>query len=413
MRKERLIVPVLAVLALAWAVAQTLAGLLFERELARAVAELHEGGELSIRRSDVERGWLTSHGVIHLAPLFGDAWHLDIVYRARHGVLETRLDGTLRPHAPEAEPDQAAAGATPPRWDAHFSPYSSTLDATLELAPIVFQQQARTLTLQGGRVAIHGDVGDWRMRARLAELRLDDGEASLSAGPLVLESRFAYTDGVYHLNHQDRLRVQNLAWRSPELALDAEEISLRTRTVLDAEELRLKARLDVGEVFSGAEVLLTGVLAGELSRLDADALRALAARLQREALRGHAEAEAHPLEDSLAPALRALLVDSPRLDILEADLDSPMLGLSLDGEGVLVFDARDLEALDPLALDTEAERAAWRERLDGDFLWQNLPPVIALGLGLPLDTRELQIDVVRGTVRINGRPLPPVLERWR
>lgn len=414
MRKERLIVPVLAVLALAWAVAQTLSGLLFERELARTVARLQEGSDLRVRRSGIERGWLTSHGVIHLAPLFGNAWHLDIVYRARHGVLETRLDGTLRPHP---ESDDAAVhqpvASAPPRWDAHFRPYASTLDATLELAPIVFQQQARTLTLQGGRIAIHGGVGDWRLRARLAELRLDDGEASLSAGPLVLESRFAYTQDGFHFNQSDRWRLQNLAWRSPELAFDAAELSLKTRTVLDADELRLQARLDVGEVLSGDEVLLTGELAGELSRLDADALRALAARLQRETIRGHAEADDHPLNEALTPALRELLSDSPRLDILEADLDSPMLGLSLDGEGVLVFDARDLEALDPLALESEAERAAWRERLDGDFLWQHLPPVIALGLGLPLDTRELQIDVVSGTVRINGRPLPPVLERWR
>ncbi|KGE77456.1 DUF945 domain-containing protein [Halomonas sp. ND22Bw] len=413
MRKERLIVPVLAVLALAWAVAQTLAGLLFERELTRLVAELRQGGELSVRRSDVERGWLTSHGVIHLAPLFGNAWHLDVVYRARHGVLETRLDGTLRPHAPEIEPAQRAVGAAPPRWDAHFRPYASTLDATLELAPLVFQQQARTLTLQGGRVAIHGDVGDWRLRARLAELRLDDGETRLSAGPLVLESRFAYTQDGFHFNQDDHWRLQNLAWRSPELAFDAAELSLKTRTVLDAEELRLKARLDVGEVLSGDEVLLTGELAGELSRLDADALRELSALLHREALLGHAEADDHSLGEMLTPALRELLSDSPRLDILEADLESPMLGLSLDGEGVLVFDARDLDALDPMALKSEAERAAWRERVDGDFLWQHLPPVIALGLGLPLDTRELQVDVVRGTVRINGRPLPPVLERWR
>ncbi|MCK2184432.1 DUF945 family protein [Halomonas getboli] len=413
MRKERLIVPVLAMLALAWAVAQTLSGLLFERELARAVEELQADGELRVSRSDIERGWLTSHGVIHLSPLLGNAWHLDLVYRARHGVLETRLDGTLRPHLGEATEASSGAAGAPPQWEAHFRPYSSTLDATLELAPIVFQQQARTLTLQGGRVAVHGDVGDWRLRARLAELRLDDGEASLSAGPLVLESRFAYTQGAYHFNQNDRLRIEDLAWRSPELAFDAGEITLQTNTVLDAEELRLKGRLDVGQVLSGDEVLLTGTLAGELSRIDADALRRLGNLLRHQATRGQLDAGERPPEEALTPVLRELLVDSPRLDILDADLDSPMLGLSLTGKGVLVFDARDLDALEPLALNTDTERAAWRQRLDGDFLWQDLPPVIALGLGLPLDTRELQVDVVRGKVRLNGRPLPPVLERWR
>lgn len=415
MRKERLIVPVLAMLALGWAVAQTLAGLLFERELARAVEALQGRGELTVRRSDVERGWLTSRGTLHLSPSFGDAWHLDIVYRARHGVLNTELDGTLSPHASEDE--EAVLGdlrIAPPEWGARYSPYTETLDAALELAPIVFHQQGRTLTLQGGRVAIHGGIGEWRLRARLSALRLDDGTAaSLRAGPIVLESRYAYTDGAYHFNQHDRLRLQDLAWRSPELTFDAAEIGLQTRTVLDAEELRLKSKLDLGEVLSGDEVLLSGGVIAELSRLDADALRRLLARLRREAARGHPDRDAHAVADELTPVLRGLLVDSPRLDILEADLDSPMLGLSLTGEGVLVFDARDLAALEPLALDEPEERAAWRERLDGDFLWQDLPPVIALWLGLPLDTRELQVDVVRGELRLNGRPLPPVLESLR
>ncbi|MFG6177141.1 DUF945 family protein [Halomonas sp. THAF12] len=414
MRKERLIVPVLAVLALAWAVAQTLSGLLFERQLARAVKELQLRGELTVRRSDVEHGWLTSHGVLHLSPLFGDAWHLDLVYRARHGVLSTALDGTLRPHAPES--GEAALGdarIAPPEWNARFSPYTETLDATLELAPIVFHQQGRTLTLQGGRVAIHGGIGDWQLRARLSAVRLDDGETSLKAGPVVLESRYAYTQPALHFNQNDRLRIQDLAWRSPELAFDAAQIVLQTRTVLDAEELRLKGKLDLGEIHSADEVLLSGGVVAELSRLDADALRRLLAILRRETAHGHIAEDGKDSAIELNRVLRSLLADSPRLDILDADLDSPMLGLSLTGEGVLVFDARDFESLDPLALNTALERAEWRERLDGDFLWQDLPPVIALWLGLPLDTRELQVDVVSGRARINGRPLPPALEHWQ
>lgn len=412
MRKERLIVPVLAGLALAWALAQTVAGLLFERELARAVEDLQARGELSIRRSDVERGWLTSRGVLHLSPLFGDAWHLDVAYRARHGVLGTSLDGSLRPHLPaegETAPDDAAL--SPPTWKAGYNPFTASFDGVLTLSPVVFHQQGRTLSLEGGRLAFQGEAGDWRLRARLAALDLEDGDTRLRAGPLVLESRYTYTEGAEHFNQRDRLRVQGLAWRSPELALDADEITLRTRTVLDASELRLRARLDLGQILAGEEVLLAGGLTAELSRIEAGALRDLVDRLRREAARGHA-GDDHDAVAELAPALRALLVDSPRLDILAADLDSPMLGLSLDGRGVLVFDGRDLEALDPLALDEPGERAEWRRRLDGDFLWQDLPPVIALWLGLGLDTRELQIDVARGQVRLNGRPLPP-LDRWR
>ncbi|XKE44655.1 DUF945 family protein [Halomonas organivorans] len=411
MRKERLIVPVLAVLALAWAVAQTLAGLLFERELARTLEDLQARGELSIRRSDVQRGWLTSRGILHVSSPFGQGRHLDIVYRARHGVLSTRLAGTLRPHLPaRGETSPGDVELASPDWEARYNPFTATFDGRLELSPLVVHQQGRTLTLQGGRVLVQGSFGDWRLKARLASLRLDDGEASLRAGPVILESRYAYTEGAYHFTQQDLLRLQGLAWRSPDLSLDADEIALHGRTTLDEEELRLRGRLDLGEIRSSGEVLATGDLTAELSRLDADALRALLAALRREAARGPSPA---PWRETLSPVLRQLLADSPRLDIHSIDLDSPMLGLSLQGEGVLVFDARDLAALDPSALDESAERGEWRERLDGDFLWRDLPPVIALWLGLPLDTRELQIDVVRGEVRLNGRPLPPVLESLR
>ena len=74
MRKERWIVPVVVVLAVAWAVAQYLASLLFERELARALADLEARGDLRISRSDVRQGWLSSSGVLHIAPLIGHAW---------------------------------------------------------------------------------------------------------------------------------------------------------------------------------------------------------------------------------------------------------------------------------------------------------------------------------------------------
>lgn len=412
MRKERLIAPVLAVVALAWAVAQTVAGLLFERELARAVEDLQARGELSIRRSDVERGWLASHGVLHLSPLFGDAWHVDVVYRARHGVLGTRLDGTLTPHlAPAGETLFGAVEASPPRWEARYHVLSGTFDGALALSPLVFHQQGRTLSLQRARIAFQGGFGDWRLRARLPLLRLDDGEAQLQAGPVTLESRYAYTEGAYHFTQQDRLKVEGMRWRSPGLMLDADEIMLHSKTVLDERELRIRSELTLGEVHSADQVLLTGGVTAELSRIDADALRDLLDGLRREAARGSTEASGREALADLAPSLRGLLADSPRLDLLEADLDSPMLGLSLDGEGTLIFDARDLAALDPLALASPAERAEWRSRLDGDFLWRRVPPVVALWLGLPLDTQELQVDVVRGEVRLNGRPLPPVLDR--
>lgn len=408
MRLERLIVPILSVLALGWAVAQTMAGLLFERELTRAMADLQARGELRIQRSGVSRGWLASRGVLHLSPALSDSWHLDVTYRARHGIFGTDLDGTLRSHLERGEGDGGAAhDGQSPRWKARYHTLTSTFDGALELSPVELRQHDRSLTLKGGRVAFHGGVGDWQVRARLESVRLEDGDRRFEGGPFVLESRYAYTQGAYHFSQDDLLRLANLRWVSPDLTLAGDEALLTSHAVLDEEELRVHGTLELGRVYAAGEVLLSGSLSLELSRLNADALRELLGQLRTEATRANGISSR-----ALASSLRRLMRDSPRLDILDVSLDSPMLGVNLSGNGVLVFDARDLEALNPLDLASKAEQARWRRRLDGDFLWRKLPPVVALWLRLPLGTQDLQIDVVRGRLRINGRPLPRVLH-WR
>ncbi|CBV43469.1 DUF945 family protein [Halomonas elongata] len=411
MRKERLIVPVVVAVAVAWAVAQTIASLMFERELARAIQDLQARGELSIWRSETDQGWLTSTGVIHLAPLFGDGWHLDISYRARHGLLSTRMDGYLQQHRERTGQARVEIARKPPAWEARYHPLSGTFDGTLKLSPLVLRQEERTLALHGARLALQGEFGDWKLNARLESARLDDGETTLEAGPVTLESRYTYIDGAYHFTQRDLLKVNGVHWRSPSLSLDADELVLHSKTDLDEQELRIRSELSLGEVMSADQVLMTGKVVGELSRINADALRSLLNHLKAEAARGGSGVTRRDLLSLLAPQIRALMGDSPRLDLLEVDLDSPMLGLSLEGEGALIFDARDLEELDPEALESSEGRSAWRERLDGDFLWRDLPAVVALWLGLPLDTEDMQIDVVRGKVRINGRPLPSLSQR--
>ena len=87
-----------------------------------------------------------------------------------------------------------------------------------------------------------------------------------------------------------------------------------------------------------------------------------------------------------------------------------MLGLAAHGDGSLFFDPRRLDELSLARLDDEEERARWLTRLDGDGIWREVPAVVALWLGLPLGTRDLELDVIRGRVRVNGRPMPPL---WR
>lgn len=411
MRKERLIVPVVVGLVLLWAVAQYIASLLFERELARALEDLEARGELVVERSEVERGWLASSGTVRISPLLGDGWQLVLPYRARHGVLSTRVDGqahpTLGPHQVRLFGDALPSRA--PHWQARYQTLGGTLDGNVRLSPFLVSQGLRELDFQGGKITFGGEYGDWWLRARLQPWRLTDGVATLEAGPATLESRYAYTEGAYHFTQHDLLRLDSLAWRQPDLELEGSELLYRSRVQLDDRELRLDGELTLGRVMAAEQVLLTGKVAMELSRIHADALRAALLRLREEVMQAHRQTP-RELVERLEPELLAMLHDSPRLDVTAVDLDSPMLGLAAQGEGALIFDPRRLDELSVARLDEEAEQARWLTRLDGDFTWHDVPTVVALWLGLPLDTRELEIDVVRGRVRVNGRPLPPL---WR
>lgn len=414
-RKERLLVPLLVALALLWAGAQYLSSLLFERELARALDDLSARGDLAVRRSNVDRGWLESRGTLHLTPRFGRAWHLELPYEAHHGVISTRVDGELRPRLGPGERRLFgdALSTSPPSWQARYLTLGATLEGHLDLAPFVVSQGGRELDFRGGRITFGGVHGDWRLQARLDPWRLSDGPASLEVGPMTLESRYAYTEGAYHFNQQDLLKVERLAWRQPDLELDTHGLVLHSRTVLDERELRVESELTLDRLVTAEQVLLTGRVALELSRINADALRSVLAMLRDEAARGDADQEGRDLLVRLEPTLLALLQDSPRLDIHAIALESPMLGLDAGGDGALFFDSRQFAELNLVALDEPSEQARWRARLYGDLTWYQVPKVVALWLGLPLDTEDLEIDVVRGRVRINGRPLPPVLERFQ
>jgi len=411
MRKERLIVPVVVALAVVWAVAQYLASLLFERELVRALADLEARGELVMERSEVERGWLGSSGVVHLSPVLGDGWRLELTYSARHGVFSTRVEGDFHP---AIGPRQLHLfgdwlPSSPPSWHARYQTLGGTLEGTVQLAPFLISQGPRELDFRGGQLSFGGQQGDWRLRARLQPWRLTDGVATLESGPVSLESRYAYTAGAHHFTQHDLLRIDTLAWQQPGLALESGELAYRSRMQLDDSELRIDSELTLGEVQAAEQVLLTGRIAMELSRINADAVREALAALRRETAKVRT-LDLRELTERLEPELLGILVDSPRLDVVEVDLESPMLGLVARGSGALFFDPRRIHELSPSRLDAEAEQALWLNRLDGDFIWHEAPTVVALWLGLPLSTRDLQIDVIRGRVRVNGRPLPPL---WR
>lgn len=412
MRKERLIVPLLVLLLLGWLAGQALSSHFFEREMARMLNDLEARGELIVARSEVEQGWWTSTGRIHLAPPLGEVWQLELTYRARHGVLNTHLNGeAILRHGPDHEQlfgDLLAS--SPPLWQASYHTLTGTLEGGLRLSPLRVTQQERELVFDGGRLHFSGEQGDWRLRAYLDAWRLTDGVASLAIGPSTLNSHYAYTEDAHAFTQEDRLHIESMAWRQPQLSLDASNLRVTNRTALDERELRMQLDIDLGEVQTAGQVLLTGELAIELSRLNADALRVTTSRLRELAASGHHELGRRELLAQLEPYMLQVLQDSPRLDLLNLQLDSPMMGLSARVDGSLFFDGRRLDELRLADIDDPTMQARWRRRLDGDFTWYDLPTVAALWLGLPLDTRTLEVDVGRGQVRVNSRPLPQL---WR
>ena len=416
MRKERLIVPTLVIIAVVWMAAQLLSSVLFERSLRQALEDLEARGEWRVNRTESNQGWLSSQGRLILSPLLGRPWRLELTYSARHGILSTDVEGTMLPRL-DTVLQQAVGEVTAPsvpRWQGRYHTLSGRSELRLALAPFVIQQNGRELAVRGGRIRLEGVFGDWRLRALLDQLTLTDGMAQLVIGPTVLESRYTYIDDAYHFAQRDHLHIETLQLNYPSYEMQLSPLDLQSYMVLDERELRLKGELKVGDVMVPSEApetpLLNGRIEMELSRLNADAVRHAIRRLRQEAAWGDASLPmAEGLLARLEPDLRKILSDSPRLDVMTVAIDSPLLGIRLDADGALFFDARQLDELSVVGLGEEKERAKWFERIDGDFTWHEAPTVAALWLGLPLGTRELQFDVVRGVWRVNGRPMP---ELW-
>lgn len=416
MRKERLIVPTLAIIAVVWMAAQLLSSVLFERSLRQALEDLEARGEWRVNRTESSQGWLSSQGRLILSPLLGRPWRLELTYNARHGILSTDVEGTVLPRLDTILQRAVGEVTAPsvPRWQGRYHTLSGRSELRLALAPFVIQQNGRELAVRGGRMRLEGVFGDWRLRALLDQLTLSDGMAQLSLGPTVLESRYTYIDDAYHFAQRDHLHIETLQLSYPSYDMQLSPLDLHSYMVLDESELRLKGELTVGDVMVPSEApdtpLLNGRIDMELSRLNADAVRHAISRLRQEAAWGDASLPvAEGLLVRLEPDLRKILSDSPRLDVMTVAIDSPLLGIRLDADGALFFDARRLDELSVVNLGEEKERAKWFERIDGDFTWHEAPTVAALWLGLPLGTRELQFDVVRGVWRVNGRPMP---ELW-
>ncbi|MGY4878741.1 DUF945 family protein [Vreelandella aquamarina] len=413
MRKERLVVPILAVLAALWVAAQLLSSILFEHSLRQALDDLNARGEWRMQRVESHPGWLNSHGRIIISPLLGRPWQLEVSYEARHGLWSTDVEGHLRPRL-DTQLQQAVGDVSVrsyPSWRGRYHTLSGRTELRLALAPVVIEQNDRKLDVRGARMRIEGIYGDWRLNGMIDSLTLTDRDATLQLSPIELQSRYTYIEDAYHFNQHDHLHIGALTLTHPDLDIQVTPIDVRSEMRLDERELRIIGELAIGEAVLTNDApdtpILQGRISAELSRINADAVRQVFAQLRQEAAWGDSTMPvADGLLARLEPGMLAALKDSPRLDINTLDLDSPLLDIHASAEGAFFFDARNMQALSIVHADETAMQDRWRSRLDGDITWNDAPSVAALWLGLPIGTRSLTFDLIQGSWRVNGRPLP-------
>lgn len=417
MRKGWLAVVIVAIMVgVAYLGAQAYSSHVFERELSRTLDTLRADGQWQVARDDVQRGWFHSSGRLLIAPANEDTWRAVLPYTARHGLLSTRVSGTLQLYLSESSGtgERALFGewlpSAEPRWTATFHTLDRRVEARLDVDAFQLDRAARQLAFNGAWLTLEGHAGDLRLSGLVSPLRLAGPQGEIVTGPLHIESRYQVSGDGRFYHQRNELFLERLEYRGgqrPPLTL----VGLRYRgeTRLD-EQLRLDVSLALEEALVAGQTLLSGSLDMSLGRIDGDALRRVIEQLQA-ALEAHGgdlatldPAQRRALIERLEPALLAMLADSPRLTVEGMTLTSPMFGIDVRGHGELVFDGENADALSIEALRDPASQA-WRRRLDGTFSLYGVPPLVALQLGLPLSTDTLEVTIDAGEVRVNGRPL--------
>ena len=392
----------------------------FEQELTRTLEALRKEGQWQVERQEVEQGWFHSQGRLHLSPVGDDRWQAEIPYDARHGVLSTRLSGAIQgvlaEDADSASPRMLFGDVLPsaePRWTATFHTLDRQVEGRLDVAGFELSRNGAQLTFTGAEFTAEGRVGDVAVQGQIAPMRWQYDRGELATGPVHLNSRYQASEDYYYHQRNELIlnRLDYQASQRPPVTLTGLRYSDETR--LD-EQLRLDISLSLEQAQVGSEPLLTGRVDASLDRIDGQAARHLAREVeavieeQGGDLSGLDEAGKRRLLQRLEPAILAMLEDSPRFILEGATLSSPLFGVDARGHGELIFSGRDVDALNVLDL-LDSDAPAWRERLDGRFTWNGIPPLVALQLGLPVSTRELVISIEAGRVRINDRPLPSLL----
>lgn len=386
----------------------------FEHELARTLATL-QASQWQVSREAVTRGWFHSQGRVQLVHADNESWRVTLPYAARHGLLRTRLSGALQAHvrdAKSAAEEQMLFGdllpSAEPRWTATFHALDRRSEGRLDVAPFTLERDGVRFSFTGAEFNLEGRAGDVELHGQVAPLHLKGHGETLLSGPLHVHGRYQVDDEGRGFHQRNELRLERLDYQGqqyPPITLAG--LRYRDETWLD-DQLRLDLSLSLEQASVSGESLLAGHLEARLERLDGDAVRRLWDTIEAQGgdLVGRDPVRRQALLERLEPLLLATLTDSPRLIVEDVTLASPMFGVDARGSGALTFDGSDIDTLSVTTLYRHGEFQAWRERLNGRFTWLGVPPLLNLQLGLPLHTRQYDIRIDEGVVRINDHPLP-------
>ncbi|GAB2790872.1 hypothetical protein GCM10027040_16280 [Halomonas shantousis] len=387
----------------------------FERELERRVAEWDRASDRHVWRDAVERGWFHSAGTLYLEPLEQQnpsPPRLALPYRADHGLLTTRLEGELQIAVEDAGPTLArhVVQGVQPHWQAVFQTLDASLDAALEVPAYVYQEPAMHVDFGGARVTLTGQADDFEIQADIAPWQADQGGELVESEGIHWLGRFEGDSRRFQQRNEVRLeRVEVRSSERPTFVI--KDLLYRDRVQLD-KALRYQLDLALGALNVSGETLLSGYVNASLERLEGDAAREMLAQLTEDWPRLAIDATSFDASASQAwrerfeQSLLALAESSPRLVLRSLQLKSAMFGVEMHGNGEMTLDGQSLDASRLAGLEGQAKWRHLAERLDGRFTWHNVPPLLAMQLGLPLDTRTLTMLVTQGNVTLNGRPLP-------
>ncbi|MFD2438474.1 DUF945 family protein [Modicisalibacter luteus] len=365
--------------------AQAYASHIFEQELGRTIEALRDDGQWEVERKNVEQGWFQSQGHLQLSPTGDDRWQAEIPYNASHGILSTRLNGAVQILLSE-DGDTSSTHmvfgdvlpSAEPRWTATFHTLDRQADGRLDVAGFELSRDEAQLSFSGAEFTAEGRLGDVAVQGQIAPIRWQQGREQLAIGPVHLNSRYQSSDD-YYFHQRNELILNRLDYQGPQRApVTLTGVHYSDETRLD-DQLRLDMSLSLEQAQVAGEPLLAGRVDASLDRLDGQAARQLARQVETMIeeeggdLSGLDEGGRRRLLQRLEPTILSMLENSPRFILEGATLSSSLFGVDTRGHGELVFDGQNVRTLSVLdLLDTDA--SAWRERLDGRFTWNGIPP---------------------------------------